>query len=275
MIARAPAGLLLLVAAVSGTEASACFYNPEPYIGDKPSAAEQRARRKAESERRIRYENRQARRDWPGEAGAAAALADLLVPNIRPIHIEHSDCGPTNEIDLAEGEEMPDDLLAGTRYAGRAEEFPAIFRGYEGGTPGQLCNSEVRVRFAAHLRRRLSAETLREVYIFLRARRPDSDRIARMTAFEGRSRQPPLRWAGRDEWATVQVRRWLVGQAPGRALKAATDEFWSENAPLLADTRSACPAAADAWPAAQAALVEAMDAAEERRRAAREGKPAS
>jgi hypothetical protein len=261
--------LWVLAVACAGTNASACVYLPIISLGDKPSAAELIARRKEESERQVRYGIREARRGWPGEAGAADALAELLVPNVRPVRIENSDCGPMNEVDLGKGQESPDDLLAGTRYAGRADEFTAFFRGYQGGSPGFLCNAEVRVRYAAHLRRRLTPQALRESYVFMRARRPETDLVVRMTAFENRSRRPPLLWMGRDERTTEQVRRWLRRQPAGIALKAATEEFWRENEPLLADTKLACPAAAEAWTAAQAALVRAIDEVVAEQRAAR------
>lgn len=268
MIARILAGPLLLAAACAGGKAGACIYNPVIYIGGKPSPSELRAREREGSVEEIRIGTLQARREWPGAAAGAKVLGELLVPNIRPVPIEQSDCGPTNEVDLADGEEEPNDLLAGTPYAGRADEFTDIFWGYEGSRPGSMCNAEVRDRFAVHLRRRLTPEALREAYVFLGARRPGTHLIVRMTAFDGRSRRLPLRWMGRDARTDEQVRRWLRRQPAGRALKSAADEFWAEAEPLLADSSLLCPDATAAWPAEQAPLVKQIEATLAARKAA-------
>lgn len=258
---------LLLAVACTGGEASACFINNITYFGPKPSKSELRAREKESSAEQVKFGTLQARRDWPGAAGGAKALAELLVPNVRPVPIERSDCGPMNEVDFADGEEEPNDLLMGTPYAGRADQYTDIFWSYDGKRPGAMCNAEVRDRFAVHLRRRLTPEALREAYVFLGARRPSANLTVRMTAFDGRSRRPPLRWMARDARTDEQVRRWLRHQPAGRALKSATDEFWAGAEPMLADSSLLCPAAVAAWPAERAVLLNKIEALAAERRA--------
>ncbi|MET1111238.1 MAG: hypothetical protein ABWX67_06910 [Allosphingosinicella sp.] len=274
MIARILAGALIAAAACTGAEASACFVNGG-ILGPKPSRAERLASEKSWSAYRVRERILDSRRKWAAGIDAPAILAEWLVPNVRPIPLQHSDCAPAKEVDLGDGEETADDWLAGTPYAGRAEYYEEVLWNYEGPTPGPACNAEVRARFADHLRRRLTPGELRESYLFLAARRPDTDAVVRMTAFRSRSRRPPLDWRGADLWTDEQVRRWLRRQPAGRALKSASDLFWAETETLLADSSLLCPAATAAWPALQAALVREIQALEEKYRAHMAGKPAS
>jgi hypothetical protein len=271
MLARIFAAALIAAACAAG-EARACILLYVPEI-PKPTPAERLARQKQGSADQVREGIRRARQTWAAGVDAPAVLAEWLVPNIRPVPIQRSDCGPLNEADLAEGEETWDDWLAGTRYFGRAEDFYEVLYDYKGPTPGTACNAEVRARFAGHLRRRLTPQELRESYLFFAARRPETDLVVRMTAFQWGTRRPPLQWLGRDRWTDDQVRRWLRLQPAGRALKSATDQFWAETEPLLDDPARVCPAASASWPAAQAALVREIEAEETRRLAHMKGKP--
>lgn len=273
MRARILIGALIAAGACSGGEANACFLLPIIRIGDKPSEAELEARERKASQDRIRHGTRKARRGLASGMDAAGALAEWTVPNVRPVPIEGTDCGPTNEIDLGADEESRDDWLAGTPYAGRAWEFGDILDTYRG--PGATCNAEVRGRFAAHLRRRLTPAQLSEVYVFLAARRSDEPIVDRMTAFEGRSRRPPLLWMGSNRLQTLQIRGWLRRLPAGRALKSAADQFWAETEPLLADPGRLCPAATAAWPSARADLVRRLEALELDRAEASRNRPAS
>jgi hypothetical protein len=248
-------GLALAAALSAGGEATACFYTtPIPIMvdGRPPSqrqiAANQRLGRLFAAQRAL-----------AGGTDASAELAKMLVPNIRPVMLLHSDCGPMNENDLADGEETVEDWLAGTYLAGGgADRFAAVVRGRHDETFGPACNAEFRERFSAHLRRRLDARQLRASYLFLATRwrgEPAVSRAPRLIAFEGRTRRPPLRWVAANQWDDAQIARWLARKPAGRALKQAMDEFWAEATPLLDDSASACPAAVAAWPAVQARIV--------------------
>ncbi|HET9637726.1 MAG TPA: hypothetical protein VFP12_00795 [Allosphingosinicella sp.] len=274
MIARILAFGLLIAVACTGAEANACFVTGG-ILGPKPSRAEELASAKQWSAYRVRERILSARRSWAAGIDAPDILAEWLVPNVRPVPRQHSDCAPPKEVDLGDGEETWDDWLAGTPYAGRAVQYEEVLWNYEGPTPGPACNAEVRARFADHLRRRLTPDELRESYLFLAARRPDTNAVVRLTAFSSGTRRPPLRWSGADLWTDDQVRRWLRRHPAGRALNSASDQFWAETEPLLDDKARLCPAATAAWPAAQAALVREIEALKARYRAHMAGKPAS
>lgn len=244
-----------------------------PQIGGKPSEAELLAREKKASADQVRQGTRKAKRDLAGGVDAAAALADWTVPDIRPVPLGPPECGPMEEIDSGWGKESRDDWLAGTPYVGRAWEFGEILDTYRG--PGATCNAEVRDRFAARLRRRLTSAQLSEAYVFLAGRRGEPI-AGRTTLFQGPSRRLPLLWIGSSELQTIQVRAWLRRLPAGRALKGASDGFWAETGPLMADPKRLCPAATADWPAAQAALVRRIEALDlQRRTATAETRPAS
>jgi hypothetical protein len=240
-----------------GSEAAACI--PIAVAGP-PQSDRERAESRRGWEREAAIAGlAAARADLARGADPAARLAEMLVPNIRPIRIFRSDCGVENEIDLADGEETVDDWLAGTPYAGRGEQFDFLFWSEERPTLGPTCNAEFRMGFAAFLRRRLSAGELRGAYLFLgRHWGPpanESNLRSRLVRFEGRTRRPPLRWHAGEGGGEASIRRWLRLMPTGRALKAALDDFWREAEPLLGDVSLACPAAAAAWPAQQARIV--------------------
>lgn len=185
----------------------------------------------------------------------ALLLGQLLVPNIRPVPIEHSDCGPTNEIDFGAGEERFSDWLAGTYLAGHAELDASVIRVLASGgeTLGRACNAEFRDRFAAYLRRRLDPGQLRASYLFLASRSDHPGRpVTRLVRFEGDQRRPPVRWISRFN---DDIERWERRTAVGRAMKQALDDFWRENGPPLGDNASVCPAAVARWPAIQAQIL--------------------
>lgn len=253
-------------------EASACVLVPVTTIEsgnqDDRAANARRAARQMTAARRI-----SALRELESGIDPAAQLAEMLVPNVRPTHIVYTNCGPDNEIDHADGAETPEDWLAGTRFAGRAEEFEELWYGFEGETLGTMCNAEFRRRFAAHLRRRLSEADLRESYLSLAARWhriawPHST-LRRLVAFAGEARRPPLRWTTEERWQERDIARWMRVTRPGRALTQALDDFWSDSAPLLGDDRLMCPDAVARWPEAQARIVALVEARIAEREASR------
>jgi hypothetical protein len=215
----------------------------------------------------------EATKKWRKGVDAPAELAQMLVSNVRPVPTLSVPCGGgTEELDYDLTPNTREAWLAGTRYAGRSDDFGRIFRDFDGVPIGPACNAEVRGRFAEHLRRRLTADELRTAYTFLAARRPPAGRIQRVAAFAGESRRPPLYWVGGNYSQGEEMGRWLRTHPAGRALKRATDDFWAEAAALLADDDRTCPAAAARFRTDRAALIRLLDA-EEQRRAAKAARP--
>lgn len=259
-------GLALAAALSAGGAASACAYVPITYVGGPPSARQLAAERERLARDLVRQRRAGAQAALARGVDAPAELARMLVPNIRPVPIERSDCGAENEIDMADGEEGIEAWLAGTYLAPYSDEFAFMAWHYQGETLGRACNAEFRDRFAADLRRRLDARQLRATYLFLAARWSGSERPARrLVAFEDRGRRPPVRW---ESWYRRDIDRWTRRDGDGRALQRSLDDFWRENAPLLDDTARACPAAAARWPDMQARIVAEIEASNPQRTAA-------
>lgn len=266
-----------------GNEAAACMWNyPLEVGGSRRTEAERERARAAQA----RYESRELFRARSAQALTAlaqgyditGALAEMLVPNVRPVPIERSDsCGASNEIDFAEGEETVADLLAGTRFAGWADRYLDFAPPWEGETIGPACNAEFRGRFVAVLRRRMTEPQRRDAYLFLASRianwkgdpaplgnaghlSTDPRAISRLVAFEGRTRRPPIRWTAASYREERSIRRWIARHSSGRALQAAIDEFWRESEPLLLDSERTCPEATARWPSVQARIVAPLEA---------------
>ena len=107
-------------AAVSAAaEAGACVYLPLVEIGGKLGPAERAAQARRMASKLARERLTAAKSAWAAGADAPAEIAEMVMPNVRPIPINRADCGPSNEIDLADGEEKREDLLRGTKFAGR------------------------------------------------------------------------------------------------------------------------------------------------------------
>jgi hypothetical protein len=222
-----------------GTPASACALNPIVRIGPPPTAQELAAERERERGDFIRQRREVGARELAAGTDPAAGLAPLLVPNIRPVPIQYSDCGPMNEIDSGAGAETGAGLLAGTYLAG--SELASRLAYYQGETPGRACNAEFRDNFAAYLRRRLDARQLRGAYLFLRSRwAGPGTPLSRLVYFQNQGRRPPVQW----DWDGESIERWMRRADEGRALKRVLDDFWREYGPLLGDAARVCPVAA-------------------------------
>ena len=269
-----------------GSQAAACLTNPVTVIGGptyKTEAERERAEEKArihEWRERVGARRANAEEAWRRGVDAPAELAEMLVPNIRPVPIGQSGCGPANEVDLAAGEESFEDILAGTDVLAQAKGSAVIQREFGVAISfGRSCNTEFRGRFAMHLRRRLGSDDLRRAYLFLAARSRIPERaeawqpLRRLMAFEYSSRRPPVRWFTEDRVQEKDIARWSTGTRTGRALAGAIDAFWREQAGSLADTGQVCPEALEAWPAVQApfaaAVAEALAARQRAGEAAR------
>lgn len=270
--------LPLTLALPLGAEAQACVIL-------YPVGSEDRRMSEGERRRAALAQARRDARDLLAVRSAAAhdalasgydvdgALAEILVPNIRPVPIRRpQSCESANEYDLASGDEDAEDWLAGTGYERWASVYLSIAPLWEGETFGPACNAELRTRFAALLRRRLTEAQRSDAYLFLAARisnwkgdpqplQPaghfwfEPRGISRLVAFADETRRPPVRWNTSSSGAPGDIDLWLRTHPSGLALQGAMDEFWRENAPLLDTDESACPAALARWPSVQARIV--------------------
>jgi hypothetical protein len=269
-----------------GSEASACFINYPVEIGNSNRTEAHRERDREARERRearalLVTRTAQARTAMAQGYDIVGALAEMLVPNIRPVPIVvPQSCEPWNEIDLADGNETIADLLAGSKFAGWASRYHDFAPPWQGETVGPACNAEFRGRFAALLRRRMTEPQLRAAYLFLAARawnwkgnpvplqnagHLDLDdltlsrvTISRLVAFEGRTRRPPIRWTP-DSSRHQDIIRWTRRDPSGRALQAAMDAFWQEHGAVLSESERVCPAATARWPSVQAQIVAPLE----------------
>ena len=275
--------LLLCLAAIppasfAAAPASACLIYSPTCVGDReacnPTPAQRRAQEKLASEEETRRRLIDARaRMARGEADPAAELAELLVPNIRPVWLEHSSCGPEGEVDYGKGRvtEQTDyeNLVSGTPLEGsEIGEFARIVRS-ELYSLGPECNTEFRRTFATFLRSSLSGANLEQAWLFLGARhRPHGaflPRFRRLVSFKGDSRAPPIRWMFENEWLEKQVAAALRRTAWGRSLSAATDAFWTRHSSGLQENQRACPEAAADWEELRRQLIPQMLAQREER----------
>jgi hypothetical protein len=241
--------------------AQGCVYLPVVCIGGpdcNPTPAERRARMRRESSELTRDRTRKAQqRLVAGHFDAAPELAELLVPNVRPIYVVQTDCGPMGEIDLGGEYETRESyfrrLVAQSPLDGARPFAHARLHDWLDEAPyGERCNLEFRRGFAAHLRRSMTEDDLRRSWVFLSARRRGDRRLMR---FEGSTRRPPVSWLLMDQWLDRQVQTWLRRQAAGRALQAAVDSFWTHQSAELGDDQQVCPAFSAQWAAERERMV--------------------
>jgi len=274
---RGPWLILVSLAAIAAAPASACIPLAAGCIGDGDDCNPTPAERRLQERRSSAEETRRLTLDALGrlrkrEANPAAELAEILVPNVRPVRIEVSDCGPVNEVDPAEGRETIESIfaeVAGAQAAGAEwSHYDNLFRIDDIYPFGERCNAEFRGRFAEFLRRSLSPDRLREAWIFLSARRRDSMMgwlaYHRLVMFESRARTPPVRWIFPNEWIRKETLGALRRTEWGPALASATAAWWSLHGEDMKDDSSACPAAASEWARERARLRARMP--EKRRR---------
>jgi hypothetical protein len=268
-------GALLLSIMAPGSEAPAGAGQAEP--SEEALERQRLARDRSEARARIRIRTDDANR-WAVGSDVRGPLAEMLVPNVRPVPILRNRDGVPLEVDLAAGVETPADWVSGTRFEGLSAAALAPLASWRGETFGPACNAEVRTRFAAHIGRRLSGfDQLKEAYRFLAARTPywrgypaalqptgqwreELPMVSRLVAFDGDTRRPPVRWSADFESIEADLVRWTRRSRTGRLLQQAMDEFWRENGPLLGDDARICPEATARRSAIQARIVAALEA---------------
>lgn len=248
--------LCFVVALGVATPASACMYN---YVGPGPSERQRRAQ--AERDRLDFLQRHGAAVEAALARGVdpAAELATMLVPNIRAIPLEESDCGPVRELDSAFDRFELEGYLGGTYLAGHAAALNFDVWGYAGELFGPACNEELRARFADRLRRRLDDGQRRAAYLFLGARWGGREPgLVRLTHFrDWHGRRPPVDWSTRF---ILEITRWSQDTDEGRALQRLMDDFWQESGPSLGDNARACPATTARWPEMQTRMIAAIEA---------------
>lgn len=253
--------------------AAACVVSISPCDGTDaqchPTEAQRRAQERQWSAEATRVRALEAQaRARRNEADFAAELAELLVPNVRPVWREMTSCGPTGDIDRADGEETQESWFAriveGTPLAGADyQEFYVMLRRAEVDLSfGRSCNDEFRRSFADFLTGALAPEELQQAWLFLKSRQRDSTGIFesyhRLMTFDGRTRAPPVRWSPADPWLAEQIERFLHRDPAGRALAAAVDRFWAERGATLTEDAQVCPVFAAQWRAERESLIPRM-----------------
>lgn len=237
------------VAAATAGKAEACTYSAfTEHIGPRPTAREIADDERNRARQLLLRNTRDAQRRLARGTDPAAELAEMLVPNIEPVHIDRGGCD-VSEIDWAHSGETPYEPLAGTAFAGREKDFRPIVVDYGPSMLGPDCNAEFRGLFAEHLRRRLTPAQMKRSYVFLAVRRPGGP-VQRLMAFRGKVRRPPVHWV-----ADAQIHGWARRAPSGRALSRAIADFWREMEPRLSGPATSCPAAFADWRRDQADLV--------------------
>lgn len=274
------ASLASTAAALAPAPAAACVLLPDSCIGSrsfcKPSAAERRRQeRRASKEETGRRSAEARKRLASGGVDMAAELSELLVPNVRPVEIQQTSCGPMGEIDYAEGHETIEArfeaLVAGTPLAGQPMDgFGRVLREEEDLRIGEACNAEFRRGFAAWLRQALRPDDLRDAWLFLAARqRTDSDYgpvYHRLTRFGGKARTPPVVWMARNEWLQSEITRALGVTPWGQSLGPVLDSFWAQHSAQLGDETRLCPEASERWAKIRQRVVPKLIAIDQERR---------
>lgn len=143
-----------------------------------------------------------------GEVSVAFDLARMLVPNVVPTISITSSCGRAGDFDRAgHHSDAYFENLVFTRYQPISPYHNALISRIKSGFSGsilrdglfQACNNEYRQDIAAYLERRFSGYELESLWLFLHPRRKPLTRsvigrdfTARLTRFDGQSRNPPI-----------------------------------------------------------------------------------
>jgi hypothetical protein len=241
----APVAALLLAILPAG--ANACVWLPVP----EQSRAEKRHWSREQTKERQREASQ---RLVSTDVNFASELAEILVPNIRPVRLSYSSCGPEGEIDFAGGaDEKSDGLTDDTRLKGvDLSDFRRVLREFDGETLlGPSCNAEFRGRFATWLRTKLADNELRTTWLFLTARTRERGTYGsvyhRLMSFDVSTRRPPIRWWGQDEWIRKDIDRFNKKNAVGPRLSNAMSAFWAQQEPTMASDELVCPQAVASW----------------------------
>ena len=245
---RLRVGILTVVlgtaAAVAAEPATACVWALNKQTIGKPLSKRAHAERDAAQARAVAKERIERIRDdlRTGRVDAATGLADMLIPNIRAVRIDRSDCGDANEYDTLGGlDRQTSNLFAGTELDGLDPDRFAGFYRQVGDLPGRDCNVEFRARFAAYLRARIDGKSLAQSYVTLanEARIP----YFRYYRFAGDRREPPLVTYG--DFTTPRARQTALWRVldPERPIGRSVTAFWDEVGSRVSDDMFACPKA--------------------------------
>ena len=198
-----------------------------------------------------------------GGVDSARELAEILVPNVRPIRLEYSSCGPEGEIDFAGSTDAPfATVLTDPRLKSlRLSEFAHLVRDFDGEIVlGPACNAEFRDRFSIFLHSKFNEDELRAAWLYLTPRTRHNGTYGsvyhRLISFDRGTRRPPIIWRGENEWIREDIDRFKKKNPVGQRLDAAISEFWIEQQLLLDSDELVCPKAQAAWKNDQERLIE-------------------
>lgn len=261
--------LLAILWMVFPSPAHACVLIPVPEIS--------RGEKRHWSRQQTRALTREANARLISESvNFAAELAELLVPNVRPIRLEWSSCGPAGETDFAGGIRGVSDIVADMGGEPRlahidSTDYFSVIRQFDGETIlGQSCNSEFRSKFSAFLKKNMTEDDLRSAWRFLTARKRNRATFGpvytRLMTFDRGSRWPPVHWWGQDEWIREDIDRFVKKDISGRRLAEQISAFWAEREPSLEVDESVCPQTSEAVRRDRMALVDKILQERERRR---------
>jgi hypothetical protein len=236
---------LIFVALPAGANACVLLHVPEQSMAEKRHwSLEQTKRLKRESSKRLAS----------GDVNVIQELAEILVPNIRPIRLEYSSCGPEGEIDFAGGvDEIHEGVSDDPRLKGfDLHSYRPLFRDFDGETMlGPSCNAEFRGHFAMWLRTNLTDDELRTtwLYLFPRTRQHGSygSLYHRLISFDRHTRRPPMRWWHYDQWIAKDIERFSKDSVVGRRLGQVMSVFWAQQEPILGSDEAICPKAHATW----------------------------
>lgn len=254
--------LLLFVALAScacPSLAGACVWLP----GTVPTDSERRhwsrvqtADRQVQAARRLKSE----------QVAVADELAELLVPNIRPVQLTFTDCGPEGEIDFAGGISTPQELTGILSADPRLKDvdvsaYAGIIRRSAGDiVSGPNCNGEFRRRFAEWLANTMSRTDLESAWLFLVSRKRETNSrgsvYGRLIRFSGDTRRPPVLWWGTDQWIDKDINRFVRRDRVGNALDRTMTTFWGQYADSLDRDDLVCPVAATASAADRTRVID-------------------
>lgn len=247
-----------LLLAVLPSSAKACVWLPLP----EQSKKEQRHSSRQQT---IDLQRIATQRLVLGGVDAAKELAEILVPNVRPIRLEYSSCGPEGEIDFAGSADAFNEGVSNDPRLKSLDlsNYRSVVRDFDGDTSlGPPCNAEFRDRFSALLRSNFNEDELRAAWLFLMPRTRQNGIYGsvyhRLISFDLSTRRPPIRWRGEDEWIRADIDRFKKKDLIGRRLDAEISVFWTQQRLVLDSDELVCPKAKAAWRNDQERLIETI-----------------
>lgn len=237
----------------------------KPACGSPSQSSRKKEQRHSSRQQTIELQRIATQRLVLGGVDAAKELAEILVPNVRPIKLENSSCGPEGEIDFAGSADAFNDGVTNDPRLKSLDlsNYRRVVRDFDGDTSlGRPCNAEFRDRFSALLRSKFNEDELRVAWLFLMPRTRQNGIYGsvyhRLISFDLSARRPPIRWRGEDEWIRADIDRFKKKDLIGRRLDAEISVFWTQQRLVLDSDELVCPKAKAAWRNDQERLIETI-----------------